>query len=47
VLQGGSRSAMAASIQHQSGRDEIPNMDGGFAEWEQSANTVVLGNGAG
>lgn len=45
--QGGSRSAIAASILQHSGRNEVWNMDGGFAEWEYSGNRVERGNGAG
>ena len=44
--QGGSRSAMAASILQRSGRDDIENMAGGFSEWERTGNPIAR-NGAG
>ena len=44
--QGGSRSAMAASLLQRSGRDNIENMAGGFSEWESEGNPVER-NGAG
>lgn len=44
--QGGSRSAMAASLLQRSGRDDIENMAGGFSEWESEGNPVER-NGAG
>jgi hydroxyacylglutathione hydrolase len=43
---GGSRSAMAASILQQSGRDDVANMLGGFAEWQRKGFAVEKGNGA-
>ncbi len=43
---GGSRSAMAASILQQSGRDDVVNMLGGFAEWQRKGFAVEKGNGA-
>ena len=45
--QGGSRSLIAASILQQSGRDDVSNLVGGFAEWERSGQPVERGNGAG
>jgi hydroxyacylglutathione hydrolase len=45
--QGGSRSAIAASILQQSGRDDVSNFAGGFTDWEQAGNAVERGNGAG
>ena len=44
--QGGSRSAIAASILQESGRD-VSNLSGGFTEWAQGGNPVERGNGAG
>ena len=41
--QGGSRSAIAASILERAGRDDVRNMPGGFAEWERSGNRVERG----
>jgi hydroxyacylglutathione hydrolase len=38
--QGGSRSAMAASILQRAGRDDVANMGGGFSEWSRSGNPV-------
>ena len=43
--QGGTRSAIAASILQQSGRDDVSNMLGGFAEWERKGLAVDRGNG--
>lgn len=43
---GGSRSAMAASILQQSGRDDIANMQGGYTEWQRKGFAVERGNGA-
>jgi hydroxyacylglutathione hydrolase len=43
--QGGSRSAIAASILQQSGRDDVSNFTGGFTDWEQAGNAVERGNG--
>jgi hydroxyacylglutathione hydrolase len=43
---GGSRSAMAASILEQSGRDDVTNMLGGFTEWQRNGFAVETGNGA-
>jgi hydroxyacylglutathione hydrolase len=45
--QGGSRSAIAASILQHSGRDDVSNLSGGFTEWAQAGNKVERGNGAG
>ena len=45
--QGGSRSAIAASILQQNGRYDVRNLSGGFSEWERSGNKVERGNGAG
>ena len=44
--QGGSRSAMAASILQKEGR-EVANMTDGFGEWERSGNPVERGSNAG
>jgi hydroxyacylglutathione hydrolase len=44
--QGGSRSAMAASILQRSGRGDIENMAGGFSEWERTGNPIAR-NGTG
>ena len=44
--QGGTRSAIAASILQESGRDDIANMLGGFAEWQRMGFPVDTGNGA-
>ena len=44
--QGGSRSAIAASILQQSGRDDVSNLPGGFSEWSAGGNKVERGNGA-
>ena len=38
--QGGSRSAMAASVIQRSGRHDVANMTGGFGEWERTGNPV-------
>jgi hydroxyacylglutathione hydrolase len=38
--QGGGRSAIAASILLQSGRDDVANMTGGFSEWERTGRHV-------
>jgi hydroxyacylglutathione hydrolase len=43
--QGGSRSAIAASILQLHGRDEVSNMSGGFSEWARSGNKVERNNG--
>lgn len=45
--QGGTRSAIAASILQQSGRDDVSNMLGGFAEWERKGLAVEKSNGQG
>jgi hydroxyacylglutathione hydrolase len=45
--QGGTRSAIAASVLQRSGRDDVQNMTGGFSEWERSGNKIARGNGAG
>ena len=45
--QGGSRSAIAASILQQHGRNDVSNLSGGFSEWERSGNRVERGNGEG
>lgn len=45
--QGGTRSAIAASILQQSGRDAVSNMLGGFAEWERKGLAVERSNGQG
>jgi hydroxyacylglutathione hydrolase len=45
--QGGTRSAIAASILQQSGRDDVSNMLGGFAEWERKGLAVERSNGQG
>jgi hydroxyacylglutathione hydrolase len=44
--QGGTRSAIAASILQESGRDDIANMLGGFGEWQRKGFPVETGNGA-
>jgi hydroxyacylglutathione hydrolase len=41
--QGGSRSAMAASVLQRSGRRDVANMTGGFGEWERAGNPVERG----
>ncbi|MEO8193409.1 MAG: rhodanese-like domain-containing protein [Gemmatimonadales bacterium] len=38
--QGGSRSAIAASILRQHGRDDVANLTGGFSEWERTGHPV-------
>ena len=43
--QGGSRSAIAASILQLHGRNDISNMSGGFSEWARSGNTIERNNG--
>jgi hydroxyacylglutathione hydrolase len=43
--QGGTRSAIAASILQQSGRDDVSNMLGGFAEWERKGFAVERSDG--
>jgi len=43
---GGSRSAMAASILQQAGREDVTNMVGGFTEWHRKGFAVETGNGA-
>jgi hydroxyacylglutathione hydrolase len=43
---GGSRSAMAASILQQAGREDVANMVGGFTEWNRKGFAVETGNGA-
>ncbi|HEX6574148.1 MAG TPA: rhodanese-like domain-containing protein, partial [Gemmatimonadaceae bacterium] len=42
--QGGSRSAIAASILQLHGRDDVSNMAGGFSEWSRSGRQVERGN---
>jgi hydroxyacylglutathione hydrolase len=42
--QGGSRSAIAASILQRNGRDDVSNMSAGFAEWERMGNKVERGS---
>ncbi|MDO8500229.1 MAG: MBL fold metallo-hydrolase [Gemmatimonadaceae bacterium] len=42
--QGGSRSAIAASILQRGGRDDMSSMYGGFSEWERSGNPVERGS---
>lgn len=42
--QGGSRSAIAASILLKNGRDDVSNMSGGFGEWERAGNPVERDN---
>jgi len=44
--QGGTRSAIAASILQESGRNDIANMLGGFSEWQRKGLPVETGNGA-
>lgn len=41
--QGGSRSAMAASILERAGHGEVRNMPGGFSEWERTGNKIERG----
>jgi len=43
--QGGTRSAIAASILQQSGRDDVSNMLGGFGEWDRKGLAVERRNG--
>jgi hydroxyacylglutathione hydrolase len=38
--QGGTRSAIAASILQRAGRNDVANMPGGFSEWSRSGNKV-------
>jgi hydroxyacylglutathione hydrolase len=42
--QGGSRSAMAASILLRSGRDDVSNLSGGFSQWGREGHPVERGN---
>lgn len=44
--QGGTRSAIAASILQREGNNEVANMPGGFPEWERAGNPVERGEGA-
>lgn len=44
--QGGTRSAIAASILQQSGRNDVSNLPGGFPEYVRSGRMVERGNGA-
>ena len=41
--QGGSRSAVAASVLRAAGFDEVTNVDGGFAAWLRAGNTPASG----
>jgi hydroxyacylglutathione hydrolase len=43
--QGGSRSAIAASILQLHGRNDVSNMSGGFTEWARSGNRIERNNG--
>ena len=45
--QGGTRSAIAASILQMNGRNEVSNMAGGFSEWERGGNKVERGSAEG
>jgi hydroxyacylglutathione hydrolase len=44
--QGGSRSAIAASILQRSGRDDVSNLAGGFPEYARTGSAVERGDGA-
>ena len=43
--QGGTRSAIAASVVRAGGRDDVSDMDGGFAAWEQAGLPVASNAG--
>lgn len=44
--QGGTRSAIAASILQREGTNDVANMPGGFPEWERAGNPVERGEAA-